>query len=584
VRVTVEPEALAEWSVDARRTAARMDARLAVLDSGLAPLVRTWRGAAADGFVAHHRQWRDAAAGLIGTLAALTRLVETARGNYVAASAANTRIWKVEAVPAAVVVHAMGTGRGRISADLEEIRTAVTRLVAALDGLAAAWGTLSAGLADTAAMAGGDDAGTAFAADYNTMVGAAWQGWRSSALMLDGIAGGLATTGNNLASAEKASTPGPTRPFSPITTRTAPPPAPAPPPAVGGGPAGGPLTAHWPTADTALLRSAALAWRASAEEVRWAVRQAFDAVDGLVAASPDPALQDVRRFTTAALSDDPTSGLAGVLAGTGGRIASACEGLADLTERTRERILATVAYYSGDGQWYHPVADVLDRLVRFKLAHAIAAAGDAYLMDLDLSTIHDDHVREVASLRGELHPAGADRLARIATAMAPPQPVSAETCEVTSPAGAPGAPVPEGQRQALITEVAAIDPRVKPAEVLQITRGWNGRPVWIARGNGKAGLQHLLRPERILAFLDRGVAPADVPGLALRAVAQGPPIGRARPKDAAEDDRLRRQGKEPGFVYSVDIGDGGRMKVLVVKSTNGFVVTAYPYSKKLWPL
>jgi hypothetical protein len=108
--------------------------------------------------------------------------------------------------------------------------------------------------------------------------------------------------------------------------------------------------------------------------------------------------------------------------------------------------------------------------------------------------------------------------------------------------------------------------------------------VWIARGNGGAGLQHLLRPERILAFLDRGVAPADVPGLALRAVAQGPPIGRTRRGDAAEDERLRRQGKEPGLVYSVDTGDGRRMNVVVVKGTNGFVVTAYPYSKRIWPL
>jgi hypothetical protein len=155
---------------------------------------------------------------------------------------------------------------------------------------------------------------------------------------------------------------------------------------------------------------------------------------------------------------------------------------------------------------------------------------------------------------------------------------------VTSPEGAAGAPVPEAQREALIAEVAANSDRITPADVLQIARGWDGRPVWIARGNERGGLQHLLRPERILAFLDQGVAPADVPGLALRAVAQGPPIGRSRRKDAAEDERLRRQGKEPGFVYSVDIGGGRRRNILVLRATNGFVVTAYPYRKKLWPL
>ena len=123
--------------------------------------------------------------------------------------------------------------------------------------------------------------------------------------------------------------------------------------------------------------------------------------------------------------------------------------------------------------------------------------------------------------------------------------------------------------------MAATSRRIRPADVLQIARGWDGRPVWIARGDGSAGLQHLLRPQRIMAFLDQGVAPADVPGLALRAVAQGPPIGRSKPKNEQEDARFRRQGKEPGYVYSVDVG-GRRRNIVVVRATDGFVITAYP--------
>jgi WXG100 family type VII secretion target len=69
VQVTVEPEALAEWSAQARRTGTVLQTRLAALDDGLAPLARTWLGAAADGFDARHEQWRVAAAGLLGTLA-----------------------------------------------------------------------------------------------------------------------------------------------------------------------------------------------------------------------------------------------------------------------------------------------------------------------------------------------------------------------------------------------------------------------------------------------------------------------------------------------------------------------------------
>ena len=63
VRVTVEPEALAEWSAQARRTGSRLRGRLAALDSDLAPLARTWHGAAADGFTARHRQWQQAVGG-----------------------------------------------------------------------------------------------------------------------------------------------------------------------------------------------------------------------------------------------------------------------------------------------------------------------------------------------------------------------------------------------------------------------------------------------------------------------------------------------------------------------------------------
>ena len=134
-----------------------------------------------------------------------------------------------------------------------------------------------------------------------------------------------------------------------------------------------------------------------------------------------------------------------------------------------------------------------------------------------------------------------------------PRPVPADTCAVTAPDGRGGrAGVRRRSGRRSIAEVAAAARRIEPDEVLQITRGWDGRPVWIARGNGSAGLQHLLRPERILAFLDKGVAPADIPGLALRAVAQGPPIG--RPPSRRTWRRTRRCGgraRSPAFVYAV---------------------------------
>ena len=434
-------------------------------------------------------------------------------------------------------------------------------------------------------MAGGAD-GAAFAADYDAMAAAAWQGWRRSVLMLDGIAGGLAATGNNLAAAEADSTTGPRRPFTEITASTAPVPAPALPPSAGGD-GGGPVAeyAYWPTADPGRLRTAAATWRWSAAGLRDTVHRVFGAVDGLVQAGPDLALREMRRFTRAALSDDPTSGLTGVLAGTGGRIASACEGLAELTERTRARIVDTVTRYAAQEEWYHPVADVVDLFVRFRAGTAIAAAGDVYLMNLDLTS----DPRRPRPRRGlparRAGPGGADRLARIATAMAPPRPVRADTCVLVSPAGATGEPVSEAQRQALVAEVgAAGGGRIDPAEVVHIARAYDGRPVWLSRGNGRAGLQHLLRAQRTLAFLDKRVAPAEIPGLALRALAEGPPIGRPKPRNVEEDAALRRRGREPAFVYRVGVGGGRTINMVVVKAPNGFIVTAYPFSKKIEPL
>ena len=345
VQVTVEPDALAEWSAHARRTGSSLHARLAALDGDLAPLARTWHGAAADGFAARHRQWQARRGGAARHAEPSSPAWSTtAHANYLAATSANTAIWQQQVSSTAVVVHAMaagdgrGRGRGRIEADLEDIRTAVRALVVATEDLAGAWNALHTGLAGSAGMAGGDD-GAAFAADYDAMAAAAWQGWRRSVLMLDGIAGGLAATGNNLAAAERRLDAGPQAAVHRDHGEHRAGARPGPPPTAGGD-AGSPVAgyAYWPTADPGRLRTAAATWRWSAAGLRDTVHRVFGAVDGLVAAGPDLALREMRRFTRAALSDDPTSGLTGVLAGTGGRIASACEGLAELTERTRARI------------------------------------------------------------------------------------------------------------------------------------------------------------------------------------------------------------------------------------------------------
>jgi hypothetical protein len=170
-------------------------------------------------------------------------------------------------------------------------------------------------------------------------------------------------------------------------------------------------------------------------------------------------------------------------------------------------------------------------------------------------------VRAVESLRGELHPAGADRLARIATAMAPPTPVPANTCMLTSPTGATGAPVPEAHRQALIAEVVAAGHKISPAEVVQIARAPDERVVWLERGDDESGLAHILQPGRIANFADRGVALADIPGVAMRAVTEGRRLGSVR---------------DGGVAYELNLPGGRSTNVVVVVGSNGYVVTARP--------
>ena len=592
MQVTVEPEALAEWSAHARRTGTSLHSRLAALDVDLAPLAHTWHGAAADRFAARHRQWQDAAAGLLGTLDRARRPRRRRPRQLPGRHVGQHRDLAAQVSSTAVVVHAMaagdgrGRGRGRIEADLEDIRTAVRALVVATEDLAAAWSALHTGLAGSAGMAGGAD-GAAFAADYDAMAAAAWQGWRRSVQMLDGIAGGLAATGNNLAAAEADSTTGPKRPFTEITASTAPVPAPALPPTAGGD-GGGPVAeyAYWPTADPGRLRTAAATWRWSAAGLRDTVHRVFGAVDGLVQAGPDLALREMRRFTRAALSDDPTSGLTGVLAGTGGRIASACEGLADLTERTRARIVDTVTRYAAQEEWYHPVADVVDLFVRFRAGTAIAAAGDVYLMNLDLATIHDDHVRAVGYLRGELDPAGADRLARIATAMAPP---TARPGGHLRPGvacrsdGRAGSPRRSGRRSSPRSPPPVAAGSTRPRSCTSRAPTTDGRSGSRGATAARACSTCSGRSGRWRSSTS-GSLPAEIPGLALRALAEGPPIGRPKPKNVREDAALRRRGREPAFVYRVGVGGGRTIDMVVVKAPNGFIVTAYPFSKKVEPL
>jgi hypothetical protein len=282
-------------------------------------------------------------------------------------------------------------------------------------------------------------------------------------------------------------------------------------------------------------------------------------MSGLVLANPDPTLTLAREFTDRAMSQDPSTGLCGALGQHCLQIARACEQLADVTEHTRLAVRDAVAALLGSDEWYAPVAAVLDAALTRGLAGIVARGGDVMLLAGTLDVVRLEHERAVQPVLGMLSPAAADRLSRIATSLVPPNAFSARGCAVTAPAG-PAEP----DRRRLVAEVVAAGNKIDPAQTLQIVRAPDGRIVWLERGDGRSGLSHLLRAERLAQFGDRGVAPEEVPTIAIRAVTEGTRLGPVR---------------DGGVAYEVPLGDR-RVDVVVVEGSNGYLVTAYPLDSR----
>lgn len=560
-RVTVNPAALELWSADATHARTRLTSALLEVDSVVAGLTAGWDGAAAQGFDRHFRRWRGAGGRLLDTLGELGVLADTASANYTAAALAGRRTWSgaAAATPASTPA---GRPARRIDAEVDDIRATVHVLTGAAEDMVAAWQQLSGALAGTAGMAGDDAFATLFGRDHEGMAAAAWQAWRSAAIMLSALAGGLSETGNAILAAEHLSNPTTSGPPPTIDARPVPVPAPAPPPhATGpnGSRAPGPLAAHWPTADPEHLRAASAAWRAAAPAPGHAATGVAAGMDALVRANADPTLASAREFAVRALSTDASTGLCGVLGQHGRQIATACAELADVTERTRLAIRDAIGEFFAADEWYHPVAAVLDAVLTRGAAGLVARGGDLALLAAALDRIRAEHEQAVRPVLAMLSPAAADRLSRLATSLVPPVPVSAAGCAVEAPSG-----LPEAERRRLLTVVADAGHKIDPNEVLQIVRAPDGHVVWLERGNGRTGLSHLLRAERLAQFAGRGVAPEEVPTIAVRAITEGTRLGSVR---------------DGGTAYEVPLGDR-RVDVVVVEGSNGYLVTAYPLESR----
>ena len=92
-RVLVDLDAL-EALVDRMARVQEQVARAcADADARVRELSDSWTGAAAQSFAATHEQWRRAAVEVQDALVVLRSIASTAHANYVAAVAANRRMW-----------------------------------------------------------------------------------------------------------------------------------------------------------------------------------------------------------------------------------------------------------------------------------------------------------------------------------------------------------------------------------------------------------------------------------------------------------------------------------------------------------
>ena len=425
-RTAVDLGALDRWSADATRVRERLGTSLTRADGVVSRLDVWWHGDASSAFADHYAEWQKAATRLAGTLDELVTLVDTAHANYRSAAGANARMWTRSTAP---TIAAMSTGSGGLDADPDDLRITASALVGQRGRLDDGWRALGTALDTTAGMAGADPAAVGFGADHDTLAAAAWSGWRAACEALTALADTVAATGNNVLVAEHASTAG--GPAPPELIPGSPPVASAPPapPAVAGASAEppSPFGDAWPTGDADRLVAAAHAWRTAAG-VLWDVSvTTASTVDAAAAGSPS--LAPMREYVDAVVRDECVGGHFATLRAACGRLATACEQLADQIVRTREELRAAVADLLDGEEWYHPVGQVLDAVLTRGLAERIALAGDLTMFHDAVALVRTEHERAVARIREGLATA-ADELLRAAAAVPRPAPVAADVTSV----------------------------------------------------------------------------------------------------------------------------------------------------------
>ena len=389
-------DALDRWSADATRVRDRLDTSVTRADGVVARLDARWHGDAFAAFADRWADWQGAADRMTRTLDELVALVDTAHANYRAALAANDRMWSGSTAP---TIAAMSTGAGELDTDPDDVRATSAALVRQREHIDDGWQALATALGGTSSMAGADPAAVGYGTDHDALVTATWSGWRAARDVLTALADTVAATGNNVLVAEHASTAG--KPPPPELIPGSPPATalpPAPPTAAGPAvPSTGLFGDAWPTGDPDRLTAAADGWRTAGEVLRDVSAATTSTVDAAVAVSPS--LARIREYADTVIRDECVGSFFATLRGACGRLATACDQLADQIGRTRRNLRDAVADLLDDEEWYHPVGLVLDATLTRGLASRIALAGDLTMFHDTVELVRTEHERAVARIR-----------------------------------------------------------------------------------------------------------------------------------------------------------------------------------------
>ena len=118
--------------------------------------------------------------------------------------------------------------------------------------------------------------------------------------------------------------------------------------------------------------------------------------------------------------------------------------------------------------------------------------------------------------------------------------------------------------ETLLEELRNSGEKYNEKDIIFIVRQKNGKIAWLENGSKTAGLEHI-KIRHAEEFENHGIKDALIPELIREAIVNGKIIGK------------QGNGSTPGDIYAVDFMRKKHI-IMIVISSNGFIITAHPRS------